>query len=51
MIVSASEIGGISAALFRAAGATEYEARLVTDELVESSLMGLDSHGVMRIAQ
>jgi uncharacterized oxidoreductase len=34
--------------LFRACGSPGDEARLVADELVDASLMGLDSHGVAR---
>ena len=37
--------------LFAAAGAPADEAAIVADELVEASLMGLDSHGVMRFTQ
>ncbi|MFH1009167.1 MAG: Ldh family oxidoreductase [Candidatus Latescibacterota bacterium] len=37
--------------LLVATGAPEEEARIVADELVEASLMGLDSHGVIRFVQ
>ena len=37
--------------LLTAAGAGNAEAQLVTDELIEASLMGLDSHGLLRAAQ
>lgn len=37
--------------IFTACGASDEEAALVASELVEASLMGLDSHGVMRYAQ
>jgi uncharacterized oxidoreductase len=37
--------------LFVACGAPDEEARLVADELVEASLLGLDSHGAMRFSQ
>ena len=37
--------------LFVAAGTPEQEARIVSQHLVESSLMGHDSHGVMRIPE
>ena len=36
--------------LFGAAGAPEQEARIVSHHLVESSLMGHDSHGVLRLS-
>ena len=38
-------------ALFRAAGATGENARIVANHLVQCSLMGLHSHGLMRVAQ
>lgn len=38
-------------ALLSACGASPEEAAIVADELVEASLMGLDSHGVMRYTQ
>lgn len=41
----------ITKKLFLKAGASEKEAEIVAEELIEASLMGLDSHGVMRIAQ
>ena len=37
--------------IFKAAGATDEEARTVSDLLVESNLAGHDSHGVLRIPQ
>ena len=37
--------------MFRKAGTTEEEAATVAEELVTSNLMGLDSHGVLRIPQ
>ena len=37
--------------IFKAAGATDEEARTVPDLLVESNLAGHDSHGVLRIPQ
>lgn len=37
--------------LLCACGASEEEARIVVRELIESSLMGYDSHGVMRAVQ
>ncbi len=41
----------IGRALFLAAGATESNATRVTEALVDSSLVGHDSHGVIRIVQ
>jgi len=35
--------------LLEGAGATSYNAQIVTDHLVEASLRGLDSHGVIRL--
>ncbi|MFC1466734.1 MAG: Ldh family oxidoreductase [Candidatus Brachytrichaceae bacterium NZ_4S206] len=37
--------------LFAAYGAPESEARIAAEELVESSLLGFDSHGVMRASE
>ncbi|MCC7360072.1 MAG: Ldh family oxidoreductase [Anaerolineales bacterium] len=37
--------------LFTAAGAPPDEAALVTEELIEASLMGLDSHGLLRFGE
>ena len=37
--------------IFKAVGATDYEARIVSDSLVEANLAGHDSHGVLRIPQ
>jgi len=34
--------------LFKACGAPEEEARIVAEELVDASLMGIDSHGIIR---
>lgn len=39
----------IASDIFAACGTPEGEAKLVAAELVEASLMGMDSHGVMRI--
>ncbi len=41
----------IGSLLFQASGAGEAEAELATAELVKSSLLGHDSHGVMRIPE
>src|SRR5690348_1135780 len=45
---SVSQLG---VALFTAAGTGEYEARATVASLVTSSLMGHDSHGVLRIPE
>ncbi|MHB8277115.1 MAG: Ldh family oxidoreductase [Candidatus Humimicrobiaceae bacterium] len=45
------KIKKIAKKLFLKAGASEQEAEIVSEEIIEASLMGLDSHGVMRIAQ
>lgn len=50
-LFSASEIASISTNLFVAAGAGERESRIATESLITSSLMGHDSHGVMRIPE
>lgn len=48
-VVSHVIAGKMAAALFEAAGAPQAEAALVARELVTSSLMGHDSHGVLRV--
>ena len=45
------KIKKIAKKLFLKAGASEQEAEIVSEEIIEASLMGLDSHGIMRIAQ
>jgi len=45
------QVASLGAQLFQAHGAAEEEARTATDALVESSLMGHDSHGVLRIPE
>lgn len=45
------QITDIGAALFRARGASQEEARTASSTLVQSSLMGHDSHGAMRIPE
>ena len=48
-VFSAEELRRTGSRLLAACGASEEEAGLVADELVESSLRGLDSHGVVRL--
>lgn len=45
------ELRTMSARILRAAGASAHEAAVVAEELIEASLMGLDSHGLVRLAQ
>lgn len=40
-----------AAAIFRAAGCSAEEAAIVADHLVEASLVGHDSHGIIRVAK
>ena len=47
----ASEITSVGSKLFVAAGAGEAESRIATESLITSSLMGHDSHGVLRIPE
>jgi uncharacterized oxidoreductase len=49
--ISAEDLRDIGLRLFVACGAPLSDAEAVTDELVESSLMGLDSHGVIRFPE
>ncbi len=46
---SADELREIARDIFKAAGATEEEAELVSTLLVEANLAGHDSHGVIRV--
>ena len=48
-ILSADRLRMVGVEIFTACGAPAEEAAIVADELVEASLMGLDSHGVVRI--
>ena len=48
---SVATLRQIQVDLFCAHGASLEEASLAADELIESSLMGYDSHGVMRCVQ
>jgi uncharacterized oxidoreductase len=49
-VFSAEDLRRAGRRLLAACGASEEESGLVADELVESSLRGLDSHGVVRLA-
>jgi len=49
--VPAQKLEQLAADILRAAGATESEAGTVARHLVEASLAGHDSHGVMRVLQ
>jgi hydroxycarboxylate dehydrogenase B len=48
-VFAAAELQSFAEAIFRSAGSTEEEARIVAAHLVESNLVGHDSHGVVRI--
>ncbi|HEV3021102.1 MAG TPA: Ldh family oxidoreductase [Pirellulales bacterium] len=50
-LVNHEAIASLGRALFRAAGAPADYAATVVEHLIESSLMGHDSHGVMRIPE
>ena len=50
-IIQVDEIQEITQSALRAAGATDDEAEIVGDHLVQSSLAGHDSHGIMRALQ
>ncbi len=47
--ISAKNLHDTGCALFAACGVPDDEATIVMEELVESSLMGLDSHGILRV--
>jgi uncharacterized oxidoreductase len=50
-VISSEHFRELGRKIFSACGAPPSEAAIVADELVEASLMGLDSHGVIRIVQ
>src|SRR4051812_39789218 len=50
-LVPHAELTRIAAGLFAAVGAPQTEALVTAQELVRSNLMGLDSHGVIRIPE
>ena len=50
-ILNAEELMPFTQQVFEACGSPPPEAALVADHLVSSSLLGVDSHGVMRIPQ
>ena len=47
--VPANVLRAFTASVFRAAGSSEDEARIVSDHLVDANLVGHDSHGVIRV--
>jgi len=49
--IAAEPLRSFTAAVFRAAGSDDGEARLVGDHLVDANLVGHDSHGVIRVAK
>lgn len=50
-IVAAEKMSHITREIFKAAGSSEEEAEIVAEHLVESSLAGVDSHGIIRIPE
>ena len=50
-ILQADQLRRLGRNIFAAAGATEEEARIVSDALVEANLEGHDSHGVVRVPE
>ncbi len=51
MKISAEAMRQFACGIFRAAGSDAEEARIIAGHLVEASLMGHDSHGVIRISK
>ena len=49
--IPAAELRAFVAAVFRATGSAEVEARLVGDHLVDANLVGHESHGVIRVSK
>jgi len=50
-VFTADQLKDLGIKIFKALGATEEEARIVSEFLVKSNLAGHDSHGVIRIIQ
>ncbi len=50
-LISAPDLESLSLELLVAAGATSGEAAIVAEHLVESSLLGHDSHGILRLPE
>ena len=49
--IPAAELRAFVAAVFRATGSAEGEARIVGDHLVDANLVGHESHGVIRVSK
>ncbi len=49
--ITAEDLRDFVLSIFQAAGVSAAEAQVVTDHLVQANLAGVDSHGVMRVAQ
>jgi len=50
-LYNADYLKGIGTKIFEACGSPRNEAEILSTELVDASLMGLDSHGIMRYTQ
>ena len=48
-VFKAEQLKNLSVGIFKAAGASDYEAEVVSQHLVNANLSGHDSHGVLRI--
>lgn len=48
-LFKAEQLKNLSVGIFKAAGASDYEAEVVSQHLVNANLAGHDSHGVLRI--
>lgn len=51
MLIKEQQLRGYVQDILRRAGASEEEAEIVSEELVQSNLLGVDSHGILRIPQ
>ena len=49
-VFTAKQLKNLSVGVFKAAGASDYEAEVVSQHLVNANLAGHDSHGVIRIS-
>ena len=50
-VIDHTQMQAFAAAIFRAAGSAKPEANIVAGHLIEASLMGHDSHGLIRISK
>jgi len=50
-VIQATRLRSLTLQIFQAAGASEEDSTIVTDHLIEASLAGVDSHGLLRVPE